>query len=52
MQFGVTYFETWRSTQPHVAFSTPVFRSCFFVFCRTQKALKSLTLHEPVSVVP
>jgi hypothetical protein len=52
MQFGVTYFETWGSTQPHVAFSTLVFCSCFFVFCWTQKALKSLTLHEPESAVP
>jgi len=50
-QFGVTYFKTWGVTQSFVAFSTLVFFSGFFVLCRTQKAPKSLTLHEPMSVV-
>jgi hypothetical protein len=35
MQFGVTYFKTWGTTQPFIAFSTLIFCSCFFVFGRT-----------------
>ena len=51
MQSGVIYFKTQGSTQPYVSFLTVVFCSCLFVFGRTYMAQKSLTLHEPVSVV-
>jgi hypothetical protein len=51
MQFVVIYLKTWGGTEPYVAFSTPEFHSCFFVFGRTCMAPNSLTLHKPVSVL-
>jgi len=32
MQFGEIYLKIWGSTQAYVAFLTPEFHSCFFVF--------------------
>jgi hypothetical protein len=51
MQFGVIYGKTLGGTQPYIVFSTPEFRSCFFVFGGIDTAPNSLTLQRPVSVV-
>jgi hypothetical protein len=41
----------WYTSTHRVAFSTPVFCSCFFIFGETHMAPNSLTLQEPMSIV-
>jgi hypothetical protein len=43
MQFGVIYLERCASTQPHIAFWTLEFHSCFIVFSRTCTVLLPAT---------
>ena len=51
MEVGVIYFETYGSTQPHVAFCTLIFHSCCCVYTRTCTAPSSLAFQRPVFVV-